>query len=292
MKMLLIGQSVEDHILFDGLEKPVTPGGIFYSAAGLSSLKSEDDEIYLCTSIAEKNYHLFEWIYNDIDLSYSTYVEKIPEIYLTVRTGYERDECYNHITDSLSVTYDNLNSFDGIYINMITGFDISLETLKEIRKHFPGIIYLDVHSLARGLNDKMERHFRIIPSFSEWAKNVTIIQVNDNELLTLSENQNEKEIAKEVLSYDAKILIVTYGERGAGIYFIEENELKYIFIPVDKVETLNQVGCGDVFGSAYFYKYLKTKNYIEALRFAVKASQCVASYGNIMQIRNLKIDVS
>jgi hypothetical protein len=291
MKILLIGQSVEDHIIFDGIEKPVTPGGIFYSAAGLSSLKDSDDEIYLCTSIAEKNFHLFEWIYKDINLSYSTYVDKIPEIYLTVRSGFERDECYNHITDSLIVKLDNLNSFDGIYINMITGFDVSVETLRKIRKNYSGIIYLDVHSLARGLNDKMERHFRKIPNFSEWAKNISIIQVNENELLTLSSFRKEKEIAEEILSYGTKIVIITYGERGAGIYFIESDELMYKFVPVEKIESLNQVGCGDVFGSSYFYKYLKTKNYFEALQYAVKASQCIASYGNIQQIRNLKKDV-
>jgi hypothetical protein len=292
MKLLLIGQSVEDHIIFDGIEKPVTPGGIFYSAAGLTSIKDPEDEVFMCTSIAQNNFHLFEWIYKDLDLSYSSFVDKIPEIYLTVRTGFERDECYNQITDSLNVNLENLNSFDGIYINMITGFDITLDTLIKIRESYSGIIYLDVHSLARGINDKMERYFREIPNFSEWAKNVSIIQVNENELLTISSLKEEKEIAAEILSYGTKILVVTYGERGAGIFFIEGDELKYKHVSVEKVETVNQVGCGDVFGSSYFYKYIKTKSYSEALNYAVRASQQVASHGNIQHIRNLKTDVS
>ncbi|MBX2976047.1 MAG: carbohydrate kinase family protein [Ignavibacteriaceae bacterium] len=292
MKILLIGQSVEDHINFDRVEHPATPGGIFYSAAAISAIKEEKDEIFLATSIAENNYELFEWIYKDINLSYSTFTAKIPKIHLTVKTGKEREECYNHLTDSLTIDTVNLSSFDAVYINMITGFDISLQTLSDIRKNFIGIIYIDIHSLARGLNDKMERHFIPIPNFSEWAKNVDIVQVNENELLTLSALKDEIEIVKEILALGPSMLIVTYGEKGAALFYKEESEINRIFIKPQKIETVNQVGCGDVLGASFIYQYTKTKDKTDSLDFAVKTSGLVASYDSIKLIRNLKEDVS
>lgn len=291
MKMLLIGQSVEDHINMEGEEKPVTPGGVYYSAAGLNALKENDDEIFLCTSISEQNYYLFSDVYDLISLKHSYKVETIPTVYLTLNKDLERGECYNCIADSLVLREEYFNEYGGIYINMITGFDITKDTLHKIRSMFAGIIYFDVHSLARGLNENMRRPFRQIPDFDIWARNVDIIQVNENELLTLSSSTDEVEIASKVLSYGVKILIITYGSLGAALYFLKDNKPTKLFVPVTKKETNNQVGCGDVFGAAFFYSYIKKHNEDAALRFAVKASQAVASYLDIRQIRNLKNDV-
>ena len=77
---------------------------------------------------------------------------------------------------------------------MITGFDITLDQLKEIRKNFSGLIYIDVHTLSRGLDKYYQRNFRLIPDFSEWAKCIDIIQVNELELYTLFDSKSEKDI--------------------------------------------------------------------------------------------------
>ena len=58
MKILLIGHSVEDHLLSKDNEK-ITPGGIFYSALGYKFVNEAEDEIYLNTVVEQSNENLF-----------------------------------------------------------------------------------------------------------------------------------------------------------------------------------------------------------------------------------------
>jgi len=291
MKILIIGHTVEDHIIFHGEEQEVKPGGIFYSASAFHFLKNAEDEIFLCTSIQKENYNLFEFIYKNFNHEYFSYVEKIPVIHLNVFEKKERHERYENITDKLTVPFDALNKFDGIFINMITGFDINVEDLQQIRKNYNGLIYLDVHSLARDIDDNYRRDFRKIPKVDKWISSVDILQANDNELCTLSEKISEKEIAEELLQRGAKIILVTKGERGATVYTMKNEKVISLTIPAIQVETKNKVGCGDVFGAAFFSSYIKDKKMEKAFTLANIAGGCIASYSEIKKMKDLRHDV-
>jgi hypothetical protein len=61
---------------------------------------------------------------------------------------------------------------NGILINMISGVDITLDTLDEIRMAVrdDGIpIHLDIHSLTLGVNERHERFRRPLPDWRRWA---------------------------------------------------------------------------------------------------------------------------
>lgn len=290
MKLLAIGHSVEDHILEDDKEK-INPGGIFYTALALMNFIETGDEIYLNTAVQKENYNLFEDVYRNFKSSYLKFVEKIPKVYLTLHNFKERGETYESMSQSLEVETKNLNSFDGILINMITGFDISLNQLKEIRKNYSGLIFLDVHTLSRGLDENLKREFRRIPNFIEWASSVDILQANENEILTMSDNLNEREIAEEILTYGTKIFIVTKGKLGARLYSRKDDELISIFNSSLKIENKNMIGCGDVFGTVFFYHYIKTKDLVGSLHLANVAAGCAASYTDLKNFNSLKKDV-
>lgn len=291
MKILIIGHTVEDHIVFHGEEQEVKPGGIFYSASAFHFLKNAEDEIFLCTSIQKENYNLFEFIYKNFNHEYFSYVEKIPVIHLNVFEKKERHERYENITDKLAVPFEALNKFDGIFINMITGFDINVEDLQQIRKNYNGLIYLDVHSLARGIDDNYRRNFRKIPKVDKWISSVDILQANDHELFTLSEKSSENEISEELLQCGIKTVLVTKGERGASLYTMKNEKVISLIIPAIQVETKNKVGCGDVFGAAFFSSYIKDKKMERAFTLANIAGGCIASYSEIKKMKDLRRDV-
>ena len=291
MKILITGHTVEDHIVFHGEEQEVKPGGIFYSASAFHFLKNAGDEIYLCTSIQKENYRLFASVYDQFNQDYFSYVDKIPKIHLNVFEKKERHERYENITDKLVVPFEALNKFDGIFINMITGFDISVKDIQQVRKNYNGIIYLDVHSLARGMDEHYRRDFRKIPEVEKWISSVDIVQANDHELFTLSEKLSEKEIAEELLRRGIKILLVTKGERGASVYTMKNEEVISLTIPAIQVETKNKVGCGDVFGAAFFSSYIKDKKMDKAFTLANIAGGCIASYSEIKKMKDLRHDV-
>lgn len=291
MKILIIGHTVEDHIVFHGEEQEVKPGGIFYSASGFHFLKDAEDEIYLCTSIQKENYDLFSFVYDEFKHDYFSYVDKIPKIHLNVFEKKERHERYENITDKLTVPFEALNKFDGIFINMITGFDINVEDLQQIRKNYGGPIYLDIHSLARGIDDNYRRDFRKIPEVGKWISSVDIVQANDHELFTLSEKISEKEIAEELLRCGAKIILVTKSANGASVYTMKNGEVFSFSVPRIQIEMKNKVGCGDVFGAAFFSSYIKDKNMEKAFTLANIAGGCIASYSEIKKMKDLRHDV-
>ncbi len=297
MKILLIGHSVEDHLLSKDNEM-VTPGGIFYSALGYKLVKQDDDDICLNTVVEESNENLFSIVYDNLNKKYLKIKSEIPKVFLTIHEDKERDECYNKVTENLEINFDDLNTFDGIQVNMVTGFDITVGQVEEIRKNFKGLIYIDVHTLSRGLEGDMKREFRTIPEFSRWAKSVDIIQVNENELHTLDDEKDALKTINKILSLGVKFIIVTKGNLGARVYWLKNDEINSIFISALKIEKENkegksswQVGCGDIFGSVFFYFYLKTSDLKIALNKANHFAGLTASKNNFNELLNLRPDV-
>jgi len=280
MKILVIGHSVEDYIHQDNTEK-LKPGGIYYSVLGLTEIIAADDEIHLITALQKSNEQLFSDVYATINKKYISWVDEIPRVHLIISDSEERTECYENVPRNLEINYSMLRNFDGILINMITGFDITLEQLKEIRKHFDGLIYLDVHTLSRGFDENRLRVFRQIENFSKWASLVDLIQVNELEAKTLFNYEDESQTVSEVMKQGAKCFIVTKGDAGAIAYFTRDNKIESVFTPSEKVQTLNKVGCGDIFGAVFFYSYLINQTIREALMKANMAAGKSVSMQNL-----------
>ncbi|MGE5499288.1 MAG: carbohydrate kinase family protein, partial [Syntrophothermus sp.] len=280
----------EDHIHIKEKHE-VKPGGIFYSVLGLKSFLEENDSLFLLTSMERESESLFSPLYDSLKKDFFQYKGRIPRVNLYIPDNAERCENYENLAENLDLSgLEELNSFDGILVNMITGFDVKLEDLKALRKNFNGQIYLDVHTLSRGLGENNQREFRLIPRAMEWIRQVDMIQVNENELRTLSRKESEIEIAREVLQTGLKCLIVTKGELGSKIYSLENGELKSYFQSAIKINCVNKVGCGDIFGAAFFTSYLKGKSLSEAARIANAAAGLTASYYEIKDFLKLKDD--
>ena len=290
MKILVIGHTVVDRIFTKGNEI-VKPGGIFHSIIALKNISEKKDEIYLCSAVSKTGEDIFAELYNKINRKYVNYVDRIPEVKLTLHDGKEREEIYNNINQNLIPPMDDLNDFDGIFINMITGFDVTLKQMERIRKGFKGVIYFDVHTFSRGVTEDMNRYFRRIPEFFKWASNIDILQANEKEMQTLSGKSDEIEIAAELISYGIEFIIVTKAEQGATLFFNKDDKIESVFIESIKVNAVNKVGCGDIFGAVFFYNYIKSGDIIDSLRFANITAGVSTLYSHIDEFKNLKRDV-
>ncbi len=287
MKLLLIGSSVVDYIHKED-NTTIKPGGIFYSLTGFNSIVKNDAYISVLTNINKKDFHLFEGIYSNFDLSFSKSIEELPTIHLLLHPDKERGECYQNISEPLNIDLSiDFNQFDSIFINMITGFDIPLETLEKIREKFNGFIYIDIHSLARGLAENNMRNFRKIPHIERWLKCVDIIQVNETEFATLSHKTNEDDIIKELFNYGLKGIIITLADKGIKSFVINKGNIEKQEIEPLKIIQKNSVGCGDVFGSAFFYNYCKSNNFIDSINKANKTAGLFASCETIEEFKSL-----
>lgn len=279
MRVLIIGSSVIDEI-HQNEKIEIKAGGIFYTAAGLLSANLQFD-IDLLTNYQKELGFYFDPIYKQVNLILNEENRFMPSVKLIVHKEKEREEIYRGFTKSLFFPSDiNLNSYSAILINMISGFDISIEQLQKIRKDFNGHIYLDVHSLARGFDENNNRIFRPIENPQKFVNSVDVLQCNENELFTLSAKKKKYEIIKELFESNLKILIVTKGKEGAELYTKEEKiEHK---IEVHK-KVLNRVGCGDIFGAVFFSSYISAYDYKIALHKSVNTASSFTQFKNVYE---------
>jgi len=290
-KFLLIGHSVLDTII-NGKSKVIRPGGIFYSTIALLNIISKVDEITLITNYDASSFHYFADVYEHVELKFSSKVDLIPRIKLTIYPDKERKEKYSNFDQNLKIDGQiDFSVYDLILVNMITGFELNAQTLSAIKSKTEALIYFDVHSLSRGIDDKNVRFQRKIPDRGEWLKSIDILQANEYEILSLSEETDEMKIAREILSTGVKILLITKSNKGAVAYFCSDNKLESISLKAIKINSTNFVGCGDVFGTVFSYYYSKTSDIKFSLTLANKASGVITSYNKIQDYKNLPKDL-
>ena len=291
MNFLVIGHSVVDKII-DKDSISIKPGGIFYTVVSFLSQMQSTDKLYLCSSIDEKNEILFNDAYARVEKEFLAPAESIPSVELVVDIVGERKETYSQTAQNLFLPADDLNRFDGILINMISGYDISLNQLKNLRMNYEGLIYFDVHTFSRGVDKNLNRIFRRIINFCEWAECIDILQTNESELLTLSDQKDEASIVEELFSFGIRQVIVTKAEKGATVFIKDNNWIKKVQKDALQTKVVNKVGCGDVFGAVYFYNYIKNKNVLLALEQANLFAGIATTYSEAKDYLNLKKDAN
>ena len=291
MNILIIGHSVVDKII-DKDDISIKPGGIIYTVVSFLSHLQPEDKVYLCSTIDKENEILFKDVYDRVEKKFLVYAASIPQVELVVDIAGERKETYSLIAQNLDIPTSKLEHFDGILVNMISGYDLSLTQLKLLRNNYGGLIYFDVHTMSRGVDKNLNRIFRRIENFDEWAECIDILQTNESELLTLSDQKVEDRIVDELLSLGIKQIIVTKAERGATVFFRENESIKKIHKDALQVKVANKVGCGDVFGAIYFFNYIKNKDVLLALEQANLFAGVATTYSEAKDFLNLKRDAN
>ncbi len=289
MKILVIGHSVVDRIHFED-EVTSGPGGIYFSILGFR-LVNPDIKISLLTTFTDENKKLFDEVYSEVDFSVNPAAEKMPVNHLYLKKDSERKEVYEFIPSKLNVTeVKNPDSYDGVYINLISGFEIGVNELYEIRKTFRCPVYLDIHTYSRGVDKNNQRFFRPIPHPEVWYGNVDFLQANESEILTFSSlEENRKEIVENILSVGVSAVITTRGRKGAEISYYEDEKKTYAFYDDSVVSNVPCVGCGDFFGAVFFSDWLKNRDFRRALKRSVEASGVFSLFGK--DIKKLKKEI-
>lgn len=168
-----------------------------------------------------------------------------------------------------------LRDLDALYINLISGFELDLETAQLIRQHFKGPIYCDLHSLTLALEPNGLRTWRQIPEVAAWCACFDVLQVNEDEVAMLA--ANPLALAVTALGSGVKTLFVTLGRRGV-VYFEEAGAgrpLRTALVPasVARVDGPGDpTGCGDVWGATYFSRAVAGDTLPVAMRAACDAA--------------------
>ncbi len=289
MRILLVGHTVEDTIKTYGKEIK-KPGGLFYSIITGLNLTTTEDELILLTNLEEEFLNKYSRYIKNANKDFISITNSMPKVTLTLYSNKERDEEYENLTGKLNFS-EILNSrekIDGIYINMITGYELTPEEIIKLKEKFHAPVYIDIHSLARGIDKNYRRYFRQIPDIGKWLSAVDLLQANQYEIKTILKADNELDIIEFALSHNLNALIKTEGKRGARIYYREKGETASAFVTAIKINATNQVGCGDSFGISFFYSYICNHNLTSSLRFANKTAGLVSTFNSFEEFEKLR----
>ncbi len=145
-----------------------------------------------------------------------------------------------------------IRDVDALYINFISGFEMTLETAQMLRRGFPGFIYADLHSLFLGRQPDGLRVPRQLPQAADWFSCFDVVQLNEDEMGQLG--SDPLATAAEALRHGCMSLCVTLGSRGAAYFTGDPIRTERIPAPPIDPPAFTQVndptGCGDVFGGA------------------------------------------
>jgi hypothetical protein len=283
LKFTVVGHICKDfiHPKKNGKAENAEPlwGGIFFAVATLANIASSDDKIIPVFPIGENDYDaLIERLKNypnvETDGIYKIKGET-NAVHLLYSTTQARMECSQNI--SPSIPFKKIQPFlktDGLLLNMVSGFDISLETLYNIRlslREQDVISHLDFHSLTLGINDDFTRFRTPLLEWRQWAFMLNTVQMNQEEAKSLTvERYTEEMLAKQVLSLEVQQCIITKGTKGVSLYIAEEHKhiSQHNIPPAEKIKPIDATGCGDVFSAAFLYRLVQSKNPVASAAFA------------------------
>jgi sugar/nucleoside kinase (ribokinase family) len=289
-KVTVIGTINKDTIIFPNGKRAESFGGILYNLSALSGLGGKWMEIYPVCNLGYDVYNQVERIlkkYDNVKLNGINKVRrKNNHAYLLMGKENQREEILRNRVPVLSFTrikpfLDN----DAILVNFISGFDISLNTLRRVRKNTDAMIFLDMHSLTLGIHKNGKRFFKTPKSWREYLKQADLVQTNLLELFVLSGKKLEsskdiRDFGNYVLSLGPKVLLVTMGEDGAVMIYRDGRVCKFKKCEGIKVRGFKDTtGCGDVFLAGFLAYYLYTGKLSQSLDFANRfaAEKCKIS---------------
>jgi len=100
--------------------------------------------------------------------------------------------------------------------------------------------------------------------YYRWENYEQILQQADVAVISHEDVQMEEDLIADMAS-SIPVFVVTENYRGARIYW--NNDARFINAP--EVKYVDDTGAGDIFATAFFYRYFYTRDPWEAGRFAV-----------------------
>ena len=186
-----------------------------------------------------------------------------------------------------------LADLDALYVNLISGFELDLETAQLVRQHFAGPIYCDLHSLLLAVQPDGLRTPRPLPDVAAWCGCFDLLQVNEDELALMA--PDPMALAATAIGAGVRCLAVTLGARGA-VYFAAPGfdrladlgargaaralgaptlaPIRTALIPAELARGGGEdpTGCGDVWGATHFSRLLAGDSLGDAMRAAHRAA--------------------
>jgi hypothetical protein len=183
-----------------------------------------------------------------------------------------------------------LHDIDALYVNMMSGFELDLETAQLLRQHYRGPLYCDLHSLLLAVQPSGLRTPQPLANVAAWCRCFDLLQVNEDEMRMMA--PDPLALAATALAQGVRCLTVTLGKRGV-VYFAAPDFERLEWtrdgsalgtapgpirtelvppVPTNSPAGGDPTGCGDVWGATYFSRLVAGDKFTDAMRAAQLAA--------------------
>lgn len=295
MKMTMIGHCCVDVFhRADGTEERAL-GGMFHAVSAMANLAADRDTIFPVFGIGEGELEMVKGAfggYKNVDLSgVFTYAGPSNTVHY-----YDDNPNERSLDIAPAIPYSRIKKFlnvDGVSVNMVSGRDIAVDTMDEIRLEVRGKkvpLHLDMHCLTLQVHADGTRSFRSMEEWRRWCFMTDIVQMNEQEAAEMSiEHFSDELLAKQMIPLMVQAFIITRGAKGATFYREVNKHLSTEPLTHDAPgPVVSTLGAGDIFGAAMLFAYLKKKNLKEAAQFAQMAASHSTAFPLTEKHRQLK----
>ena len=168
----------------------------------------------------------------------------------------------------------------------ISDYEISLETLKYLKKKSKGTIIFDAHGNTTACLVTGERQRKFWIDRDQWLPYIDVLKMNleeahaswfkkeyesqdfakDDDVIDM---EDLRAFAKHCLDRGVKCVYITVDSRGCLVFYKDKKKYKEEMVPAVKVENVvDTTGCGDSFaGGLGFGLLIKPGDYVSAARY-------------------------
>ena len=286
MRIVIIGEPCIDVIHKADGRVYNEPGGISYSVVASAALNTEL-EVVPVIGLHEDDRSYFTGLFDNFQSIDQSAIYRSDQRTRRVDLFYEdennRWECSTQPIRPTNFSFiKNHLPAEGIFVNLISGEDITVETLERIRKSAPAShLHIDLHNIVMSHLPDGKRVRVPVGNYLQWCSLADTIQMNEEEAAIIDDSSpSMHDFAAKVLSCGPHALVVTLAERGSVLFEKIGKEIKRHDIAPVAASVVDPTGSGDVYGAAFLQQVIQGSSYPEAARYAsAAASMKVKSAG-------------
>ncbi len=277
MKIGVVGSFVLDTVIDRGAET-VSLGGINYNLVSLAAALPDAEIVPVASADPQVISRIKDVVEQNPNINTEYLLISQNPVHRNTITldGQNRTERFwpGHTTvpdKALEVLLDA----DGVVVNMISPWDVSVDTARSFAARFRGLIHLDVHSLVRDVDPRGFWAVKPVKDHYKWIRTADTLQMNREEAqaftgLDMKEPDDAKRACMLLVLSGAKACAITLGSAGAAVAQAGPDGIRAKLVSAPDSLEADPPGSGDVFSSWFFRGLMQGQEALDAAEAAVK----------------------